>query len=454
MARIGISIAIALAATLPSVLGASDGLSAEEIALLERADSFYRTLPPYMRPRPYTEIPSGLASLEASACGACHVAIYEEWRVSTHARAWEDDAQFQEELDKPEQNGSRGIDARWLCVNCHTPLVNQLPRLAVGLEDGHKGKPILVDNPVYDARLQLDAITCATCHVRDGVVLGPRGGGEAPHPVRIEPRLLREAVCLDCHQASAHVEDLGLTCAFETGDEFRESGLDDAGKTCQSCHMPAVVSPLVPGGPERERRRHWFGGSLIPKHPDFAAEIEALEAVFPDGLELRWLDLPPFVRAGDRLTLRLELHNAHAGHYLPTGDPERYIEVWARANDGQGKELSALERRIGSVWEWGPKPRRVKDTRLRAGEKRVVRLTLQVPDTNELRLYTRAAKWRLSEENFAYHELEGRYVRGKVFHERTRVIPVVARDEPALRPPPERPLPERALPNKPLPEKK
>ena len=174
--------------------------------VLAKAAAFYESRPLYERPHPYTEIPVGLPDLRAATCGACHTEIYKEWQLSTHRRAWLDDAQFMEELAK-----SRGAhnesdeqnDVGWMCVNCHTPLVNQLPELVIGLENDDISKPIYAKNPSFDPVLQLDAITCATCHVQNGIVYGPFGDTDAPHPVAKGDYLLTEENCIRCHQAEA-----------------------------------------------------------------------------------------------------------------------------------------------------------------------------------------------------------------------------------------------------------
>ena len=60
--------------------------------VIAKAWDFYKTRPYYERPREYSPIPEGLGDLRASTCGACHQQIYQEWAVSTHRRAWLDDA--------------------------------------------------------------------------------------------------------------------------------------------------------------------------------------------------------------------------------------------------------------------------------------------------------------------------------------------------------------------------
>jgi hypothetical protein len=141
--------------------------------VVDRAMSFYETRASYEQPVVATVVPQGLVDLRAETCGACHEAIYQEWAVSTHRRAWLDDAQFQKELAKSSgaDDPARG-GVSWLCVNCHTPVAAQLEKLVVGLTDERIERPEYVTNPTFDEALQHDSVTCATCHVRNGIVYG------------------------------------------------------------------------------------------------------------------------------------------------------------------------------------------------------------------------------------------------------------------------------------------
>jgi hypothetical protein len=390
----------------------------DEAPTVADAEAFYSGQPELLRPFPVTAVPQGLPDLKASTCGACHAEIYAEWRVSTHARAWEDDAQFMAELHKSTQPDS---DTGWMCVNCHTPVANQLPRLVAGLRSGALNQPIYVDNPAYDAELQLEAITCAACHVRDGVVLGPYGDTAAPHATRRDPTLLTEQVCTQCHQATAHFPELTLACMFNTGVELQESPYAEQGYRCQSCHMPQVQRPLMAGLESRATRRHWFGGSLIPKHPDFADELAPLAAHYPPGMTLAWSELPDALVAGQPATLTLRYTNENAGHRLPTGDPERYIIVRARALGVDGAVLAEAEERIGSVYQWYPTIELLSDNRMAPRETRELSLRL-TPPPGAVTLTVSASRWRLTAENVAYHNLEGEVVAGAVFFEETRTL--------------------------------
>ena len=390
---------------------------------LADARAFAASQPEFFRAFPATPTPQGLADLRAESCGVCHREIYAEWRVSTHARAWLDDAQFQAELHK--NDGKPGQDTTWICLNCHTPLENQLRQLVVGLEEGHLGKPRRIDNPEFDPRLQLEAVTCAVCHVRDGVVLGPYGADGAPHPVRKAPELLASELCTRCHQAAANFPVVELACAFTTGEEVAAG--PHAGETCQSCHMPEVERSLTSlGTPVRTTRRHWFGGSLIPKRPEDEADLAPLRAHYPDGVSLAWAELPQTVSPGQETQLRFVAHNDAAGHKVPTGDPERYLLLEAKVLDAEGKVLVTRTERIGSVYQWSPF-QLLSDNRLAPAEAREFELSFVAPQTGPLTLVLEASKHRISPENLAYHELEGKTVPARVYFQAERRLEVSPR---------------------------
>ncbi len=393
---------------------------------VDDARAFYASQSVYLQPFPYAATPAGLPNVRAETCGRCHREIYDEWRVSTHAHAWLDDLQFQAELAKSRSTHDLG----WICVNCHTPLENQLERLVVGLEDGHVGRPRYIDNPSFDRALQLEAITCAVCHVRGGVILGPYGDASAaPHPVLKAPALLTPELCTRCHQAKASFPEVTLACVFDTGAEFSGGPYATDGAACQTCHMPVVERPLTHlGTPKRKTRRHWFGGSLIPKKPAYAAELEPLKAHYPDGLAARWMEPPKQVRAGETVTLQFEAHNAAAGHMLPTGDPERHVLLSAHVTGPDGAQLAHQEVRFGAVYQWSPTIKKLGDTRLKPTERRTFSLRFTAPATGPLQLRLVASKWRINEDALRYHDLEGKIVAGRTFIDRTTTLPVATID--------------------------
>ena len=393
-------------------------LSDEEI--LQKAEAFYESRPYFERPFPYSEVPEGMADMTSETCGSCHGEKYREWSISTHRRAYKDDAQFMEELAKSrgEYYEDQDADYGWMCVNCHTPMVNQLEQLVIDLEDDDIGQPVYVDNPFFDEEMQQDAIGCATCHVADGTVYGPRGDTDAPHPVERDDRLTDERNCVRCHQAEEEYPQHLLGCYFTTGDEFQHSSAADDGKSCQHCHMPETTRPIADVGDveERNTRRHWFGGSLIPKHPDFEEEISELLPIFGSGATL-YLDAPPDVDCDDNPLdcLAVRVHNKYAGHLFPTGDPERHVEVDVTVTDDDGEPLAEKFKRIGSKFQWYPELELLSDNRIKPGDSLFI--DVDWPDTDgELHVEIVAYKYRMYEDDFDYHDLENRYVRGRHFH--------------------------------------
>jgi hypothetical protein len=323
----------------------------------------------------------------------CHQEIYQEWLASTHAQAL-DDRQFQAEMGKEPETA-------WLCLNCHTPLENQLEQIAVVVKGGSTHQPVLEKNARFDAKLSKEGVTCAVCHVHDGVVLGPWGDSKAPHPVRRDPRFLSEQVCAQCHQATASYSDI-LVCTFETADEWRSSPYATEGRACPSCHMPEVRRAVAVGGPVRNSRRHLFLGSKIPKREQLSERERRYYDLYPSGLSV---EIP-----GEGPAWKLVLTNAHAGHWLPTGDPERFILVKAELVDGAGRVIGRSRYRIGQKWVWNPKARKLADNRLKPLEAREVPLDFSGPrSVKPAMIRVTVENWRMSPENAAYHKLTGVY---------------------------------------------
>lgn len=393
---------------------------------IAKARAFYRSQPRYLQPILGEPKVVNLPHVRADNCGTCHAEIYAEWKASTHARAWKDDAQFQEELKK-HVGGDGKNDASWMCVNCHTPFEAQLERLVVGLEGGHLGKPQYVDNPNFDARLQEEAITCATCHVRDGVIVGPYGNTIAPHPVKKADFLVTSEICLGCHQANAKLDQVELACVFDTGLEHAATEGAKTGETCQSCHMPEIERSVanVPVTPKRKSRRHFFGGSLIPKKEEFRKDVERMRPFYKDGMTAEWVDPPQAIAKGKETSIRFAVKNENSGHMLPTGDPERFIQIDLEAKSADGKVLASHREVLGSKYEWNP-VKKISDTRLARGERREFEFKFTPEVSGKVVVSLRASKWRIGQENFDYHKLAGRYVAGVPFLDLVHEVSVTA----------------------------
>ena len=371
---------------------ASQGLAAD----LAATSTFLDGRPMVERPLRVTGLEGveGVGSLSAQACGACHPAIFEEWQASIHSQAWID-PQFQGEIRKS--------DNRWLCLNCHTPLLVQHDRWPQGLVNGDVEQPVLTTNQAFDPALREEGITCTACHLNGSRIVGPGlSDSQAPHPVEPSPAFEGSRLCISCHQATQTYEGKGFICVFETGEEWRDGPYDDEGKDCVSCHMPEVVRPAAVGGPVRTVRRHWWKGSGIPK---IAGRYPPPEANVPGlGLNARQV----------RRRLVVEASNAAAGHKLPSGDPERWVQIDVTFEQKDGGPVGTpFQHRIGQIWEWGVPPRKVSDNRLAPRSSRA----LEVPIPRDaVAARITGSSHRISEENARYHGLED-YPRSVVTHQ-------------------------------------
>ncbi|HEV8539610.1 MAG TPA: multiheme c-type cytochrome [Nitrospiraceae bacterium] len=306
----------------------------------------------------YQKVPEGIDSLRAESCGTCHKEIYEEWKTSIHAKAY-DDPFFQAYWNKDKHV--------WVCLNCHAPLENQQPTLIKEIPRGRVEKAVQEPNPQYDPEYQKEAITCAACHVRDGVILGPFDDSAAPHPTKFDPAFRTTQICYRCHNVVSgpaqfyNVGPCGTYAEYE-GRYFME----EKGFICQSCHMPEVERPVAHGGPIRLGRQHlWRGGH----DPDMVKRAVAVE-VKAD---------PPEPKPGDRIRFDLTLINAGAGHKLPTGDPDRHFTIEFLVQDSQGKVLESQTNTMGRWIMWQPAIVELYDNRLLPLASREYRFAYRLP---------------------------------------------------------------------------
>jgi ferredoxin len=363
---------------------------------------FYASRPGFERPLPEQRVPEGLKSLSSRECGSCHVEIYREWQQSVHAQAWSD-LQFQAELHK--QPG-----VRWLCVNCHTPLRNQIDSLVVALRGGDVDRPVRHANTGFDAALRSEGIACAACHVRDGMVEGPFADARAPHSARFNPAFRSAELCLGCHEAVQAYPGKNFVCTFQTGEEWRESPHAAAGHVCQDCHMPPVDRALVAGGMVRRSGRHgWIGSRLRKGGETLPALWDSLADLVPPGVVLI-ADRAPTARAGDRTAWTVRAMNANAGHRLPTGDPERGVFLHLEAVTDAGDTLARAEHVIAQRYQWWPEVKKLSDNRLALSESVALTLRFRVPH-GSYRLVARAVNERISDANAGYHRLPASYPR-------------------------------------------
>jgi hypothetical protein len=269
----------------------------------------------FAKPMAVTSSPTGLESLRASECGGCHGEIYREWSKSMHARAWTD----------PYYQADFVFDgSQQVCLNCHIPLQNQQENLVTGFKDRARFKPLLKKNPDFDAALQQEGVTCAVCHVRDNYIIGPYGDTDAPHPSRYDPAMIDGlGVCRKCHVVSGERWDTFYRLPpCGTVAEIREETPGEK-INCTKCHMPEIARPAAAGAMPRAGGRHtWKGGH------DRDTVRQALR-----------VDLEVSRDKNNGGRAHITLTNTGAGHYLPTGTPDRHLSVEFRLINEHGETI-------------------------------------------------------------------------------------------------------------------
>lgn len=335
---------------------------------------------------PFQAAPVGISGIRAEDCGSCHREIYEEWKSSYHAKAFVDP--FFQALWRKDK-------FIWICLNCHAPLVNQQPFLIKGLEGGSVSRPIKEPNPDYDGEFQREGITCAACHLRDGVILGPYEDSDAPHPTKYDPRFRTTEICYTCHQVPGGPFQFynGGPCA--TYFEFEGNPWAGKGYICQTCHMPEVVRAVAIGGPQRKSGRHLWQGGHFPEMVKRALTVE----VRGD---------KKIYSPGEKARFTLTLENTGAGHRIPTGDPDRFFTVSFRVVDGKDHVLKEKTHPIGRWILWKPLIVEVYENRPSPFESLSYDFDYRIPSDGEgLRLITEVAYHIMSERT--HGKLEKKY---------------------------------------------
>lgn len=162
--------------------------------------------------------PAGLQGLSAEECGRCHQDQHAQWKDSAHGQA----------STEPVFAAAFEAEPRFVCRSCHSPLLEQQPKLVHQLrkkpklllhgEEGpgsvaritqHGGDSvrgahsfITETNASYQPSLAAEGVNCAACHVREGTILTARatGSSRSPHPLSYSPTLTKASFCAGCHQ--------------------------------------------------------------------------------------------------------------------------------------------------------------------------------------------------------------------------------------------------------------
>jgi hypothetical protein len=230
-----------------------------------------------------------LAARNAS-CEACHADVATEWRTSLHRRAWSD----------PVFINAYVLEPTPFCRSCHAPEAS--PERSPGAAARDLG------------------VACVTCHVIDGQTVGSRtvAATSRGHAVRGDARFATEQVCSACHQFA--FPEPQAAAMQSTLDEHARSA--NASTSCQTCHMPLVVSgDREDERPHRSHEFHVFGNT-----PLLRSALRATAA-----------------RSGPQ-AITVALTASSIGHDLPTGDMFRRLVVRASAGAERARPVTLARR--------------------------------------------------------------------------------------------------------------
>lgn len=245
-------------------------------------------------------------------CGECHVKMWDEWEVSSHAQA----------ATSTFYKASVAAAKDPSCERCHAPLAAEAPGDVVASE----------------------GVTCDVCHtlrepvpskdggawtlaVGDMVKYGPRCDLDDHyfHRMGCSPEHSKAELCGSCHWW----EPKGVPVLTEYAD-WKAGPQAAQGMQCQTCHMPKEKAALAEGSPVR---------AGVPHH--------GLLGLASD-LRKRALGLDVTVsKADDKLAVALVVSNNNAGHAVPAGLPERRVVVRVTLEDPAGAVVATEIRALG-----------------------------------------------------------------------------------------------------------
>ncbi|MEQ8350786.1 MAG: multiheme c-type cytochrome [Leptospiraceae bacterium] len=240
--------------------------------------------------------------LDSRECTGCHTKVHKSWNDSAHGQSFSNPI-FQHAFKR---------DKKAWCLNCHAPL----------WEPDSMDPEQIARDPDFRA-LYAQGINCATCHIRNGAIVGPTNFSgreeELFHPVTYDPGLGRETFCAGCHQFNfvdklepfvVYANDMAMQNTVAEFTEHRKTLPSNLKKQCVDCHF----------SPEHQLKTA-IQTSSTP-------EIELT-------LKLERLYQKTEKTNNYRLTWSIQMNNL--GHHYPTGDLFRILTLYAY--DSSGNEV-------------------------------------------------------------------------------------------------------------------
>ncbi len=254
----------------------------------------------------------------AEVCGRCHRAIFDAWKLSSHAQAMESRL-FQDVLEMAETEF--GPAARKTCLGCHAPLAAPAGDLGLVKKVSWEGVTCDYCHSLREVSLQgpNPVVTLTQTSVKSGPL---QETAPAPHGTVFSAVHTSSLVCAPCHE----YRNASGFPVLSTYSEWLNSSYGREGKQCQSCHMSKVAGDVVDPRVQRSSVARINLHQMPGSH-----SLEQLTSAFRAHMTT--------LRDGDKLQVVVEVSNQKAGHYLPTGSPLRQIVLEVRADSYAGQHF-------------------------------------------------------------------------------------------------------------------
>ncbi|MBI5442252.1 MAG: hypothetical protein HY900_13705 [Deltaproteobacteria bacterium] len=307
----------------------------------------------------------------APRCGRCHVDIYGLWKESMHSKALSDPAFRATFMDPTIQKDAR---LKQRCLQCHAPAHYYNPKVSLDSEVASEGVTCDFCHSIQELNAQNPAKPFSVAW--GNVKRGPFKDAISPaHETRHSALFESADLCGSCHEMT-NAKGLPIITTYSEWKETKNAG----GSTCQECHMPLGAGVSVFNDVQKTIRRinlHTFPGGH--------SRAQLLEA-----LDIKILDA---TRNYGKMTVKLGLTNAGAGHYIPTGNPLRKVTVDFSVYSSTNKRIHHEQVELSRKFTDGAgKPLRTdldiltkatavaEDSRIAPGETRTLTFEFMAPD--------------------------------------------------------------------------
>ena len=132
-------------------------------------------------------------------------------------------------------------------------------------------------------------------------------------------------------------------------------------------------------------------------------------------LTFKWKGLKDLCSSG-AISLNLVVTNEHAGHRVPTGDPERFIIIKMSLYNSDSEKIQEESYRIGEKWKWYPEAKKLDDNNLNPGESRNYKLNASGLKSGKYFVKLEVTKHRMTEKTAEHNGLDDSYPRSIIMH--------------------------------------